>query len=353
MIVAPVTIYIPKEVVSDDFYIVSELCCCDGDKVSKGDILGTIETSKSTVEIFSGGEGFVYYKCEEGDRIGVDSAFAVVSHLRLDPKDFEKNDRENTTSIPRTDVRISKSAMKLIIREEIDLSLFGDRKIISKKDVESVIKLEMEKKEVEKIFYGEEELDIESEWDDVLATPEYKMFSDMLLALRKRMKVKFKRHVPMGTLLSDRWELANNQNFGKGASVYDECLILGDVKVGANCWVGPYTILDGGNAPLTIGDYTSIGSGSHVYTHNTIDWALTGGVAPNFVKETVIGKCCFISPSVIIGPGSRIGDHSFVSMGSYVQGVFPSHSFISGNPARRVGTVKIEGKKVILLREDK
>jgi carbonic anhydrase/acetyltransferase-like protein (isoleucine patch superfamily) len=27
--------------------------------------------------------------------------------------------------------------------------------------------------------------------------------------------------------------------FGEGSSVYDSCLVLGDVRVGKNVWVGP------------------------------------------------------------------------------------------------------------------
>ena len=58
------------------------------------------------------------------------------------------------------------------------------------------------------------------------------------------MKNESDRHVPLGTLLNSRWGMAEEWKFGKGASVYDECLILGDVTVGENCWIGPFTVLD-------------------------------------------------------------------------------------------------------------
>ena len=107
---------------------------------------------------------------------------------------------------------------------------------------------------------------------------------------------------------------------GSSNSVAQSCFISNSVSI-LTMQTMIYTILDGGNAPLIIGDYTSIGSGSHIYTHNTIERVLTGGKAPTYKKETKIGKCCFISPLAMIGPGTEIGDHCFIA----------SHVVISGS----------------------
>lgn len=179
--------------------------------------------------------------------------------------------------------------------------------------------------------------------DQVLRWPPYLQLMEILAALRRRMRGKWSRHVPTGDLLSDRWELAKSYGFGEGTSVYDDCLILGDVRLGRYCWVGPFTVLDGAHAPLRIGDYTSIGSGSQVYTHNTVERTLTGNRALLHKRATTIGACCFIAPLVVIGPGTTIGDNSFVAAGSYVQGSFPPRSYIAGNPARLVGHVEVKG----------
>ena len=177
-------------------------------------------------------------------------------------------------------------------------------------------------------------LDPNTDWDGPLEADElYLQLNGLLDLLRTRMKAKFNRHVSVGTLLYDRWELARDYGFGEGTSVYDECLILGDVSVGRHCWIGPQTILDGAHSPLTIGDYVDIGSGTHIYTHNTIERALTGHKSSLFTRSTTIGNCCFIAPMVMIAPGTVIGDHCFVAAGSYVEGVFPAYSSIAGNPA--------------------
>jgi acetyltransferase-like isoleucine patch superfamily enzyme len=164
-------------------------------------------------------------------------------------------------------------------------------------------------------------------------------------ALRQRMKAKYDRHVSSNNHMYDRWELASDYGFGEGTSVYDDCLILGDVRVGRHCWVGPFTVLDGAQAPLTIGDYVDIGAGCHIYTHNTIERALTGHKARMVARATTIGSCCFLAPTSIIAPGTVLGDRCFVAAGSYVEGVFEPGSYIAGNPARQVGEVIVQGDK--------
>jgi acetyltransferase-like isoleucine patch superfamily enzyme len=188
--------------------------------------------------------------------------------------------------------------------------------------------------------FAEEELDPDADWDALLVDDRFRELTDLLTLLRKRMKARYNRHVSTGDLLHDRWQLGREYGFGDGTNVYDDCLILGEVAVGQKCWVGPGCILDGSGG-LTVGDYVDVSAGVHLYSHNTIERALTGHQAQMFRKATRIGSRCFIGPYAIIGPGTVIGDESFVTAHSYVEGVFPSNSFISGNPAKRVGTVVV------------
>ena len=82
-------------------------------------------------------------------------------------------------------------------------------------------------------------------------------FRSFVRDLRSGMKEKFHRHVSLQDLLSDRWETAKFYGFGEGASCYNNVLILGDVKVGKNTWIGPNVILDGSGG-LQIGEFCSI-----------------------------------------------------------------------------------------------
>ncbi len=229
--------------------------------------------------------------------------------------------------------------------------VFKDRKVVRAEDVQAHLTSAAAQGQPPLRMFGAEALSPDEDWDDVLASDDYRRLVTLLLRLRKRMKAKFNRHVPLGTLLNDRWLLAGQHNFGEGTNIYDECLILGDVVLGKQCWVGPYTILDGNFAPLRIGDHTSIGSGSHIYSHNTIERTLTGGQAEVYRRPTTIGTNCFIAPMAIVGPGTVLGDFCFVATGSYVQGEFPSHSYIAGNPARKVGNVEFHHGRVQLKME--
>jgi carbonic anhydrase/acetyltransferase-like protein (isoleucine patch superfamily) len=86
------------------------------------------------------------------------------------------------------------------------------------------------------------------------------MFEELKALLRRLQEEKmarFKRRVSVGDLLTDRWENARQYGFGEGTSCYDNVLVLGDVKVGKNTWIGPNVILDGSGG-LEIGDYCSI-----------------------------------------------------------------------------------------------
>ena len=94
------------------------------------------------------------------------------------------------------------------------------------------------------------------------------------------MREKFRRHVSVGDLLTDRWEIARDYGFGEGTSCYDNVLILGDVKVGKHCWIGPNVILDG-QGGLTIGDHCDISAGAQIYTHHTIARSLSASRRSN------------------------------------------------------------------------
>src|SRR3954468_15144904 len=101
----------------------------------------------------------------------------------------------------------------------------------------------------------------------------------LISTLRRQKREQFHRYVPVGDLITDRWEIARDYGFGEGTSCYDNVLILGDVLVGRNCWIGPNVILDGSGG-LSIGDYVDISAGVQIYTHHTVLRALNGGAAP-------------------------------------------------------------------------
>ncbi|MCK5345451.1 MAG: acyltransferase [Candidatus Heimdallarchaeota archaeon] len=146
---------------------------------------------------------------------------------------------------------------------------------------------------------------------------------------------KWKRCVPLNDLLTDRWEKAQFLGFGKETSVYDSCLILGDVQVGENTWIGPFTVLDGSGG-LTIGSYCSISAGVQIYTHDSIQWALSGGKMSYQYAKTSIGNNCYIGPNVVVSKGVVIGDQCIIGANSMVLSDILSGCKAVGSPCRIV-----------------
>jgi len=94
-----------------------------------------------------------------------------------------------------------------------------------------------------------------------------------LLAARK--KRQFNRRVSIADLLSERHDNAVAYGFGEGTTMYDNVLVLSDVSVGRNTWIGPGCILDGSGGGLAIGDWCSISAGVQIYTHNTVNRSIS------------------------------------------------------------------------------
>jgi acetyltransferase-like isoleucine patch superfamily enzyme len=151
--------------------------------------------------------------------------------------------------------------------------------------------------------------------------------------LSEHMLKKFHRHVSFGDLVTDRWETAKNYGFGEGTSCYDNVLIIGEVKVGNNTWIGPNCILDGSGG-LEIGDYCSISAGVQIYSHHTVNWATSFGCDPTETASVKIGSGVYIGPQTVIQMGVTIGDKAAIGACSFVNSDVPSETKVWGCPAK-------------------
>ena len=119
-------------------------------------------------------------------------------------------------------------------------------------------------------------------------------------------------------------------------SFYVIALIIGDVKVGAETWIGPFVVLDGSEG-LEIGAHCSISSGVQIYSHDSVNWATSGGKSSYDCAKTRIGNNCFIGPNVIISKGVTIGEGCVIGANSLVLSDIPSKSKAFGTPCRVIG----------------
>jgi acetyltransferase-like isoleucine patch superfamily enzyme len=169
--------------------------------------------------------------------------------------------------------------------------------------------------------------------------------------LAERMRTDWQRDLPFGELVSDRWKRAERLGFGPGASIYDSSYVYGDVRVGASTWIGPFTLLDGSGG-LTIGEFCSISAGVHIYTHDTVAWAVSGGRTAAQRSPIVIGDNTYIGSQAIVARGVTIGDHCVIGAGSFVNRSIPSYSVALGVPCRVVGSVEVDAGGEVTLRYD-
>lgn len=159
-------------------------------------------------------------------------------------------------------------------------------------------------------------------------------------SLRADMAARWQRDLPLEELLFDRWERARNLGFGEGSSIYHNSYVYGDVRVGEKTWIGPFTLLDG-TGGLTIGDSCSISAGVQIYTHDTVQWAVSGGQAAAEHASVSIGDRCYIGSQSVVAKGVTIGDQSVIGACSFVNRPIPPNTVAYGVPCRPVGWVEV------------
>lgn len=145
-----------------------------------------------------------------------------------------------------------------------------------------------------------------------------RLFNNLMKFRRDEMKKRYDRVLPTGELIFNRFEKGVYLNCGENTSIYDTSIIMGKVEIGSNVWIGPYTLLEGLNGKLKIGDFVLIDAGAMIYTHDSTKYHLSGG-KDKFKKgdvyiadNTVIGTMSMVNCGVSIGSHCVVGAHSFV-----------------------------------------
>ncbi len=182
-------------------------------------------------------------------------------------------------------------------------------------------------------------------------TPEalHRALVELRLAREAELRSRFARSLPFADGIFDRWERASRLGFGEGASIYDSACVFGDVVVGAETWIGPWVMLDGSGGGIRIGATCSISAGVHVYTHDTVLWALSGGRLEPLRGSVVIGDRVYIGSQSVISRGVTIGEMCVIAANSFVRQDAPARTILSGVPARTVGHVEGQDDTVRLL----
>lgn len=166
---------------------------------------------------------------------------------------------------------------------------------------------------------------------------------------RQEELLEWDRSLPFQDAMFDRWERARRLHFGEGASVYESASVFGSVRVGRDTWIGPNVLLDGSGGGLTIGRCCSVSAGVQIYTHDTVRWALSGGIVTRSTAPVSVGDCTHLGSQSIVAAGVEIGSQCVVGANSFVNRDVPDRTIVVGTPARVVGYVEGEGEAVRLV----
>ena len=116
-----------------------------------------------------------------------------------------------------------------------------------------------------------------------------KKLKETLLSIQNVYKKKWNRTVPSVEAIFDRWTTGNQYSNDEKTNISHLAYIIGNVIIGKNTYVGPFTFLDGGGS-LAIGDNTSIAAGVQIYSHDNISRALSGHKLDTVYSKTEIRK---------------------------------------------------------------
>ena len=315
-----------------DFVEIAHWYVTTGQFVQQGELLCTVETTKTTSDIESPSDGFVLTMFDKGVRVITGQALCLIFENKQELAEYSTA----VTTAPATEHTqqvITKKAAELAKELSVDIASLSHLTVVRTEDVKRLAEEASDDKETNHDLVFGESLFVE--------------IQQLIGKLKARMKRLFNRSVPTGELFSDRWFRASELGFGAGSSIYDSAYVFGKVSVGQNTWIGPNVILDGLYAPLTIGNNCSIGAGAQIYSHNTIKWALSGGKAKFFKAPVTIGDNCFIAPNSVIGAGVVIGNSCYITAGTYVETTIADNSIVAGLEGKTIGKVVHKGDDVV------
>lgn len=125
------------------------------------------------------------------------------------------------------------------------------------------------------------------------------------------------------------------------------------IDLSDNVWIGHYALIDGIGG-VTIGKGVHVSSHTVIYSHSSQDTIRllgehymdeeTANRTGYKLKPITIGEYTFIGTGSIILPGSTIGRGCIIGAGSVVNETIPDYAIATGNPIQIVGDTRERDK---------
>lgn len=158
-------------------------------------------------------------------------------------------------------------------------------------------------------------------------------------------KMNFKR-LGKGVKISTKASIYNPEEIeiGDFSRIDDFCILSGKVIIGRNVHVAPYCLLDAGDTPIIIEDFSTLAYRVTVFTRSDdyLGYTLTNSTIPEkfryktirapiiIKRHTIIGACSVVFPGVILEEGTSVGAMSLVTKSTEPWSVY------CGIPAKKI-----------------
>ncbi len=160
-------------------------------------------------------------------------------------------------------------------------------------------------------------------------------------------------------------EVHETAEIGPGTSIWNQCQVRENVRIGSGCILGKDVYIDFG---VQIGNNVKIQNGALVYHGVTIEDGVFVGPGAIFtndkrprainpdgslqsdadweVGEIHVGYGAAVGAGAVVLPGVSIGRFAMVAAGAVVTRRVPDHALVIGNPAEHAGYVCACGGKL-------
>lgn len=129
--------------------------------------------------------------------------------------------------------------------------------------------------------------------------------------------------------------------------VHPEAVIIGDVIVGAGCYIGPFASLRGDFGQIIIGDGANVQDSCtlHAFPGQGVEVKKDGHVGHGAILHgCTVGKYALIGMNAVVMDGAQIGEKAFVGANAFLKAGFivPPQHIVAGNPGKIIRELKDE-----------
>ncbi|MFW6016706.1 MAG: biotin/lipoyl-containing protein [bacterium] len=349
------------------------------DKVKKDDLLFSVSSIKTVLDIYSKEEGYIVNEVNEDDNIEVNSVIAKIFKSKNEAQKYLENKESldnNKNDMENDDIIVTKLAKEVASKYSIDLKNINKEGIIKKIDVLNYINKDGKEniKKNEDRDKKENKLKVDTNFINLLSENENN-FSNMASELKIEIYNCFNSDIDESSnidkgsiLIANKIHIGSNTYIGENVKIKADQIWIGDgvtiddnveiitryVEIDDGTSIVDNTKVGGGSAfekesafivgedclladciinttrKVSLGDRVAISPGTRLFTHHHWHNILEGGFTK--FEGINIGDDVHITANCTLAPGVNIGNKVLVMANSNVNRNLPDNVIAGGNP---------------------